>query len=263
MKNIVLFILFSLLSLNVFYSCKADNNNKQVRHEYVSKTDNNIKQQLKPEYVPIDKYPEWKFISKINEYGFSTFNFVEDSVVFRPANDSLFSIKTNDDIFILYFNTSFWRNTGFIIYGSQKLKKAYLIQTNGIYYNKTDVKYLSNDNILLRITEVVDPPIFGDIPYELRNNYLLFSAKDLTLPSNITVISEIDVNHKSHVQITDSLFDNYIALKGKLEKKQIVDTLKIENRNFISSKSLSNYMWEDRKILGKGEISQQDIVHFK
>lgn len=113
-------------------------------------------ERLQPEQICIKDFPKTEILKHLKDNIYS-FTFIEDSIPYIDGEDSLFQIVLKDKTSILYYNSSLYQNTAFIILGDLECKEFKLFRTNTII--KASAYYLDNKNVLFEIEEFIHPLI--------------------------------------------------------------------------------------------------------
>lgn len=223
----------------------------------------NKMERLQPEQIFIKDFPRPEILKHLRDNVYS-FTFIEDSIPYIDGEDSLFQIVLKDKTSILYYNSSMYRNTAFIILGDLDGKEFKLFTTNTIM--KASAYYLNNKNVLFEIEEFIHPLISQNsyflLPPLLSESDKIYNISSLSkgsywLPDSTGVFSEfIDV----HLQ--DSVSNSSIYIKGLLKGDYIIDSVMVRDRGFIISDYLRKLQWDSINIL-QSQIINQQIIHSK
>ena len=216
----------------------------------IQNTVNTTINQLQSEYLSIDKLSEWDFI-KAKENDLYIFSFTEDSLPYIITEDSLFKIDVSDEMYVLYYNCSLLRNTGFIIYGTYNNREIHLIQTGLILSCEA---HMVNQELLLKIVENLYVFAF-DYPRVINTNHLLFSLKTHSLQDDLSVLSEASVLQDTmKIQLQVGLSENNIFVNGVQDGKQVNSVIKIEENGFAIPKQEENRQWNNMKVFERKKI---------
>ena len=209
---------------------------------------------LSVEYIPEKKLLEWNFITPTQHKDIYKFLFKEDSLPYVASVDSLFKIDINGDMYILYYNCSLLRNTGFILYGMYKDTEVQVIQTGQILLCEV---YLIDRKPLLKIIETVDADF--ENPITLKTHYLLFSSQTHSLHGSLSALSYASfLQDTSKIELKDSISDTEILLRGVQDGKKVVYDIDIEKNDFAISQQES-ILWNDMKVLEKDVVYSQTM----
>lgn len=223
----------------------------------------NKMERLQPEQIFIKDFPRSEILKHLRDNVYS-FTFIEDSIPYIDGEDSLFQIVLKDKTSILYYNSSLYQSTAFILLGDLDGKEFKLFRTNTI--KKVSAYYLDNKNVFFEIEEFIHPLLSQNSYFILTPllsesdeipNISLLSKGSYWLPDSTGVFSEsIDV----HLQ--DSVSNSSIYIKGLLKRDCIIDSIKVRDRRFIISDSLRKLQWDSINIL-QSQIINQQIIHSK
>jgi hypothetical protein len=207
---------------------------------------------LTAEYLPEEKLLDWNFIKTTQHKDIYRFQFKEDSLPYVASNDSLFVIDIENDLYILYYNCSLFRNTGFILYGTHKNTEVQVIQTGKILLCEV---YLIERKPLLKIIETADAD-FGN-PLTLKTHYLLFSLQTHALQGSVSALCYASfLQDTSKIELKDSISNTQISLYGVQNGKKVIYDIAIKGNDFIVSEQ-ERICWNDMKVLEK------DVVYGK
>ena len=209
--------------------------------------------EVKPEYVPIEELLKCNLVKNIRD-DLYCFPFENDSLPY-VIQDSVFKLILKDNFSILYYNSSLYKNNGYIIYSDYNKKRAEVFMTNRI---ENATGYYMSNNTLFRIKEAVEPPfinqyryfIFTPFEFSSFTNFSVISEGAYLLPDSITNI----FNPVVSLKIQDSILYDKIMLKGTINGIYFNDSVIIDNSDFIASKQLIELRWDSLKILQRKGI---------
>ena len=240
------------ISLVLFCFCKCSTGQNTADTEF---------KPLQPEYLSADKLSEWKFLQQRENTDLYVFTFLSDSLPYFAASDSLFKINTGSEMYILYYNCSVAKNTGYIIYGNYKNQEVHIITTGIILSCKA---YKTNQKLLLEIVENLHWFPF-DYPPVLSTDYLLFSLTTHSLLNDFSVLSKAayiqGVPETSELELQVGLSGNNISVNGNMDDQQISCIIKIEGDDFVLSKEEENLQWSGTGIFEKKKIYSRSLTY--
>jgi hypothetical protein len=234
-------ILFFIICFVLLVSCKQE-----------------YKGSLSVEYISNDELSNIDILHPYKNDIYIIYSY-KDSIPYISSEDSLFRIRLSEDAFILYYNSSLFRNIAFIIFVEKGEYKVFT--SNRIL--KADICHLNKYALLLRMEENVEPTL-------KRNNYFLLSNPILERLTNINILSEgaywlprDSINPELiriiDLSIQDSIYNGKIYLKGVLNTKQFIDSIEIKKNQFIVSDSFEKLQWDNIKVIQNREINQKTV----